>query len=114
MLSLPWLLPFLVGFIAVPRSGLSPRERAVLALALIRNDAEAQHYRRWRRIGVATHSVGLVLGAVAVTGLVLLGQLPLAAVFACLVLVAETYVLRTGRTKFCKYVEQCDAQDEVL
>lgn len=114
MLLPPGLLPFLVGFISAPRSGLSPRERAVLALALIRNDAEAQHYRRWRRIGATTHYVALVLYALEVAGFTVLGHPLIAAVFACLVLVAETYVLRTGRTKFCKYVEQYDAQDEVL
>lgn len=55
------LVPFMDGAVAVSLFRLTPRERATLALSQIANDAGAQDYRRWRRIGAANQAGIFVL-----------------------------------------------------
>lgn len=107
-------IPMVVGFVYVTSFGPSARDRAILALGLIRNDTDAQDYRYWRRIGAVTHSVAWVLDVVVVGCLVMLGVFPLAVTFTGVVLALETLVLRSARKNLRRIVAQCEPRGEVL
>ncbi|WP_052616528.1 hypothetical protein [Mycobacteroides abscessus] len=67
------MVPYVDGTVSASFFRLTPRERATLMLSQIRSDAEAQHYRRWRRIGAVSQAgiVAIEAALLAFTGVVL-------------------------------------------
>lgn len=103
------LVPFKDGAVAVSLFRLTPRERATLTLSQIANDAEAQDYRRWRRIGAA-NQVGifaLEICLLAFTCAVL--PLPAAGFISALFLTFEVVMQHMTRSGLRRVVRVCES-----
>lgn len=103
-------VPFIDGAVAVSLFRLTPRERATLTLSQIANDAEAQDYRRWRRIGAANQMgiFALEIGLLVFTCAVL--PLPAASFFiSALFLTFEVVVQHMTRSGLRRVVRVCES-----
>lgn len=103
------LVPFMDGAVAVSLFRLTPRERATLALSQIANDAGAQDYRRWRRIGAANQAGIFVLeiGLLAFTCAVL--PLPAASFIGALFSPFEVVMQHRTRGGLRRVVRVCES-----
>lgn len=108
------VVPYVDGTVSASFFRLTPRERATLTLSQIRSDAEAQHYRRWRRIG-AVSQAGIVAIEAALLAFTVVVLPMLAAIFVvALFLAVELMLQHSARNGLRQAVDQCESQDEVL